>query len=266
MKKIKIYQCVANQVCAPYRLILPSIELNKLDDIEVKQIQNLNARTLDEVYQEANIVIIQRQKLSNNLLQIIHELNKREIIVVYEIDDDLINIDPESRYAFTTSDDFSVKVRECIASSQCIQCSTRSLAESLISINTEAAVLENQLDFVAPFSNKSNNKESIVVGYAAGNDHFHDWQNIREVYNKIISELKHRNINIETWIIGDQAIFDSINSARKRFFPMLPKHDYLKFISNLDISIIPLKNNKFNQSKSDIKYLELLVTFESTLA
>ena len=255
-RKLKVYQLESNAVCAPYRLIYPGNALTRLTDIQVTLLRDVGQREYDEVLREADLFVIQRMELVPDLADLIEELNRRGIIVVYDIDDDLPHLDPASRQATLNPGNYAPRIESCIRACQCVQCATEELAGSLAGIHPEVAVLENQLDHVPPLVENPVQRQVTVVGYAAGSDHGHDWPLVRDAYNRALAELARRGREIETWIVGDQGIFDSVASARKRLLPLLPRDEYMKFLGAIDISIMPLKESAFNRSKSDIKYLE----------
>jgi glycosyltransferase involved in cell wall biosynthesis len=253
--KLKVYQLEANEVCASYRLIFPGNALNRLTDVQVTLLRDFAQREYDEVLREADLFVIQRMAMVPDLAELIADLNRRDILAVYEIDDDLLHLDPASRQAAVNPADYAAQIERCIRACQCVQCATKSLAASLAAIHPEVAVLENQLEDVPPFSAKPP-RETVIVGYAAGADHGHDWPVVRDAYNRTCAALATRGTLIETWIIGDPQIFESIESPRKRLLPLLPRPEYMKFLGAIDLSIMPLKDSVFNRSKSDIKYLE----------
>jgi len=255
-RKLKIYQLESNAVCAPYRLIYPGEALNRLTDVEVTLLRDIGQSEYDEVLREADLFVIQRMELVPDLADLIEELNRKGIIVVYDIDDDLLHLDPASRQASLNPGNYAARVESCIRACQCVQCATEALATSLARIHPEVAVLENQLDRVPPLAEKPAQRQATIVGYAAGSDHGHDWPPVRDAYNRTLAELARRGAEIETWVIGDPVIFDSIEFPRKRLLPLLPRDEYMKFLAAIDISIMPLKDSMFNRCKSDIKYLE----------
>jgi glycosyltransferase involved in cell wall biosynthesis len=255
-KRIKIYQLESNTVCSPYRLIYPGDALNRLSDIEVKLFPDFGQRECDELLREADIFIIQRMVMVDHLRDLIAALNRRGIIVVYDIDDDLLHLDPASRQAALNPSDYALQVESCIRTCQAVQCATQALAASLADVHPEVAVLENQLDRVLRLREKAPQTGITIVAYAAGSDHGHDWATIKDAYNRTLAVLASKGFPVETWIVGDAEIFNSVGSSRKRFFPILPREAYLRLLAQADVSIIPLKDGVFNGSKSDVKYLE----------
>ncbi len=95
------------------------------------------------------------------LERVIHDM-KRGSCVVYEIDDNLLSPDPESRYARMVSPDHVRRVEKCIRACRAVQCSTPALAAALADIHPEIAVLENQLDHVPDFQEKGNRRDGAV--------------------------------------------------------------------------------------------------------
>src|SRR5207253_1585261 len=88
-------------------------------------------------------------------------------------------------------------------------CATPALAASLARVHPEIAVLENQLDRVPPFNEKSTEDPVPIVAYAAGTDHAQDWATVRDAYNRAIADPAARGIEIETWIVGDAQEFSA---------------------------------------------------------
>ena len=177
-------------------------------------------------------------------------------MIIYDIDDDLLHLDPDSRFAKTAPQDYAQKVKRCILMCQAVQTSTRPLAEIISRFHPEVVMLENQLESVPQFEGKNCDNQPIVIGYAAGEDHFRDWLTIKDTYNRVISNFESCGLPLETWILGDREIFESLTVKKKRYFPLLARKQYLELMRSVDISLIPLADKSFNYSKSDIKFLE----------
>lgn len=263
---IHIYQLVSNPVCSPYRLEIPGKALVNCEGIKVTCLTSFGQAEYKAVIHEADIVIVQRLALSPQTQQILDGFRQAGKLIVYEIDDDLIHLNPESRYAKQAPAGYGQSIQACIRACHAVQCSTSRLAERIKAFHTEVAVLPNQLDHVAPFIEKAQRGDPVIVGYAAGQDHHLDWLAIREEYNRAVAELESDGVKMETWIIGDQDIYESLSTTNKRFFPLLPRMKYLQFLRNLNISLCPLADNFFNQSKSDVKYLESAASSSAVLA
>jgi glycosyltransferase involved in cell wall biosynthesis len=253
--KLTIYQWETNSVCSNYRLIFPGNAIGRFDGVEVKLLKNFGQVEFSEILENGDIFIIQRMFMMNNLDQIIFALRKKGVSVIYEIDDNLLTLDPNSRFASTAPKDYAKKIKDCIKACEFVQCSTSPLAAVISKFHPNVMTLENQLEYAPEFIEKIVGQK-VIVGYAAGQDHNLDWAIVQDAYNAVIADLYSLGIQVETWIIGDKAIFDSINSDCKKLIPMMNREEYLRVLSQIDISIMPLKNSAFNKCKSDVKYLE----------
>ncbi|MFQ5752660.1 MAG: hypothetical protein ACE5HI_11740 [bacterium] len=253
---IKIYQYVSNPVCAPYRLEYPGKLLNQRQHIKVTQFAKFDAQTYHSVVNQADILIVQRLPMSSGARKMFTHLNKLGKLIIFEIDDDLMHLDPNSYFAKQAPPDYGIRIKNSILASQAVQCSTLTLADEISKFHPEVTVLENQLERVPAFVDKRFNNRPTIIGYAAGEHHWLDWKTIQDAYNQVISELESSGYHLETWIIGDKTIFESINSKNKKFFPLLSRQRYLALLKLMDISIMPLADNEFNRCKSDVKFLE----------
>ncbi len=254
--KIHIFQFATNQVCAPYRLDAPGRLLSELPNIQVTRFNKLDRQTYTSLIEKADILILQRMPMSPGLSKVISAVKRAGKIVAFEIDDDLLNLDPASRFAKLAPADYGERIKQTILASQTVQCSTPHLAAGISELHPEVVVLGNQLENLPPFLDKKITGRPIVIGYAAGEDHWLDWLPIKDSYNRIIEELEQSGHRIETWVIGDETIFNSLSTAHKKYFPLLSREKYDEVLQCFDISLVPLSDTKFNRSKSDVKFLE----------
>ncbi len=220
-KEIHIFQLATNRVCSLYRFEIPGSLLNELSHFRITRIHKLDAAAYQQVIKEADILIVQRLPMSATFEKVCRALQAVGKLVVFEIDDNLMHLPSDSRYARQAPPDYSDRIKESILICPAIQCSTLALAEAIGAIQPNVVVLENQLDRVLPFEHRSN-WEKFIICYAAGEDHYPDWLTIKDEFNRAISRLETIGHRIETWIIGDQAIYESIDGTRKKLIPILP--------------------------------------------
>ncbi|MFQ5676586.1 MAG: glycosyltransferase [bacterium] len=218
--------------------------------------RRLDRAILEDLLAEGDMLILQRVPMSPRLAKLFSALSNTGVVIVFEIDDDLLHLPSGSRFTELTTDDFSARLKQSIMCSHAVQCSTHPLAEVVSELHPEVAVLENQMEQVPRFIHKEIGDRPFIIGYAAGEDHWLDWLTVKDSYNRIIAELEEAGDKVETWIIGDRAIFESIRSDRKTYFPLLNRREYFEVLSCFDISLMPLADIQFNRSKSDIKFLE----------
>jgi tetratricopeptide (TPR) repeat protein len=253
---IRIFQFVSNPVCAPYRFDIPRKHLNLQDNFHVTSFRKFDRETYACIAQEADMLLVQRVMMSPAFERICSALNSLGKLVIYDIDDNLLDLPPDSRYAQRVPENYSVLIKQAIQTCQAVQCSTEALAEVIRTIHPEVVVLQNQLDEIRNIQAAKKMGGPVIIGYAAGEDHLLDWLAIKDAYNQAVEQLSSKGFETETWIIGDREIFDSIATDRKKYFPILPREKYLRLLEKLDISLLPLVDSSFNRCKSDIKFLE----------
>lgn len=213
----------------------------------------------DEIH--LDIIIIQRDALEEELAELLVTKCKLfGIKLIFEIDDDLINMDKSS----PIYPDFlpRIKTMEFIAeNSDCITVSTDILRERMLMYNDNVITIPNSLtDYwqIKKQTKKCNNSDTIKIGYMGTITHTKDLKIIENVIKNIKKKYSNKNIIFEI-IEGTTEEIEGINIIR------IPKSDefYPNFVSwlqnniNWDIAIAPLvKEDPINLSKSELKYLE----------
>lgn len=254
MKPIHIFQFITNPVCGRYRFNIPAKYLVESGQFRVTPFQNLNKETYQALVDEADILIVQRLPYTPQFEKIVRTLNSLGKIVIYEIDDDLFNLQPESDYLKKAPPDYSVKLKQATQLCQAVQCSTRGLAETISEFHPKVNILENQLGEIPELKyRKPDNEAPTIIGYAAGENHQQDWLTIKDAVNQFAMTTEN---NVEFWILGDKEIYESIETENKKFIPLLSFEDYMRVLRLVDVSLMPLQDTKFNRSKSDVKFLE----------
>jgi len=255
-ERFHIFQFATSPVCAPYRLWAPGKHLARHENFKVTAFEQMDGKILRSLLKDGDMLIVQRVTMSQKFFKLLTAVNQSGILLVYEIDDDLLNLDPDSRFARTVPGDFSNRIKQAISFSHAVQCSTHRLAKVISEFHREVVVLENQLEHLPPPVDKKMQVRPLIIGYAAGEHHWLDWQTVKDAYNRVIAELENSGHKIETWIMGDKEIYESLDTQNKKYFPLAGHEEYLEMLSCFDISLIPLSDSTFNRSKSDVKFLE----------
>ena len=132
--------------------------------------------------------------------------------------------------------------------------STVYLADKMIHVfpNVSVTVLPNSLPrtFTAPCQ-KNINKEKLTIGYFPGSrGHSADFKSVIPALSAVESEV------VRILIVGRMNEEDYAGLKNVKHLPFALYADYLKLLSHVDVSIAPLLNNEFNQSKSAVKLIE----------
>lgn len=207
-----------------------------------------------------DIIIVQRDSVDDeNAKSLVNICKTQNIKLVYEIDDDLINIDNVHPDYLEFIEKKEV-IKYLASNADVVTVSSNNLKEKMTKFNSNIVVIKNSLNDMLNLKNEAkNNSDSIKVGYMGTLTHEND---INTLENAIENVGRYFNKK------GKQVIFETIgvtNNEIKSANPInIPfkysKYPYfirwLKRIVDWDIAIAPLEYNNINQSKSEIKYLE----------
>lgn len=185
-------------------------------------------------------------------------------LMVYEIDDDLWEVDPRSpvSYKWFSQPDVQERMRRNIEVADLVTVTTEALAEKISRINVNVAVIPNfvpqaMLD-LEPLDRVDTR---VVIGWAGSNTHVMDFE---EVGPQLARFLDRNSAAMLHTIGGERDLFQEHFRWAKRisrdqwtvddWFDDL--WDYYRALGRFDIATAPLTPHVFNRSKSWIKALE----------
>ena len=61
---------------------------------------------------------------------------------------------------------------------------------------------------------------------------------------------------VRVQVVYDRAFFDALATPYKMFEPLCPRDRYQELIGEADIALLPLSPTRFNEHKSDLKFIE----------
>lgn len=173
--------------------------------------------------------------------------------LVYEIDDDLWNIDPTNFHAYLRHDAVAKDACEtAIHVSDLVTASTPYLAEVLRRYNDNVVVLPNHIDADA-LDLERPRRDKLVVGWAGGDSHVRDLAMVMPTLKRFLRQHKQ---SAELHLIGVD--FRPVFRVEARYTDWQPTQMDLYRAMDFDIAIAPLVDTVFNRSKSWIKALEAM--------
>ena len=178
------------------------------------------------------------QRLSPPSFQAQEELIRRGYLIIYEIDDD-----PHRWQKAYEQNDY-LALRSCHA----VQVSTEPLAEFIRQYNPHVAVFPNQIAILPRPRKYESGPVKLFFGAL---NREQDWPEILSYINKSLGQLPH-----QVTVIHDRLFFDALDTEHKTFVPFCPNQQYQELLSQADIALLPLTDNRFNRMKSDLKFLE----------
>lgn len=222
------------------------------------------------------------------IMGILEAVKKDGKKVVVDFDDDMFNVSPFSphyeecgtknvKYAFADGSvvdlwedgehGFDIKknekylgrIRQAIEMADLVTTTTPILADKFREINSKVEVLPNYIDLdiwkPCEFIKKDGNE--IRLYWAGGSSHYEDWCMLSGALPVIMNKYK----NVKLVIMGHQfkGALKGIPEDRIEFHRWVktPAHPFKTILNRPDISLIPLKQTEFNESKSSIKWVEM---------
>lgn len=184
--------------------------------------------------------------------------------ILAEIDDEIIDTpdyNPAFKQGCTPGNNVEKTVIEHLKCSDGVITSTDFLTKYYKRFNNKIYTIPNSIDFNKwNVVNKDRNSNRIRIGWIGGGNHDQDLLIMKDVIPIILNKYK----NIEFYFVHGvpQYIKDmcgAFNLGRVKFTPKWGKIEkYPQHVASFgfDIGLAPLVQNKFNQSKSNLRWLE----------
>jgi hypothetical protein len=187
--------------------------------------------------------------------------------LVFELDDDLLHVDPSNKPAMNFYDSETLQRRsafldaghqkrlvENIAVADLVTVTTEPLADLVSQWNRNVVILPNCIPAWMLTHDRPRNDARVTIGWGGGPSHSRDFGEVAKPLKRILQRFGDA---VEFHNIGmDYTSRVSSNRGRTRFSPWCDSvGDYLRAI-DYDIAVIPLRPSVFNDSKSDLKLLE----------
>jgi glycosyltransferase involved in cell wall biosynthesis len=175
--------------------------------------------------------------------------------LVFEIDDDLWNVDPSNRASYGFYDaDRRRRLVENITVADLVTVTTEPLADLVSQWNPNVVILPNMVPAWMLTHDRPRNASRVTIGWGGGPSHSRDFGEVARPLKRILQRFGDA---VEFHNIGeDYSARVASNRGRTRFSPWCDSvGDYLRTV-DYDIAATPLRPSVFNDSKSDLKLLE----------
>jgi len=228
--------------CSYYRMVLPYKALEaKGYDVNIEP-------TYDE-FVSSDILVFQRQKNEAALNEIIAWKKKGKKIII-DYDDNFFALESHNpaNKSYTTGALEILKKATSVADA--ITVSVKPLAEKYNEYNSNIHILPNSIDEDA-FSLIKKNRERATIGWQGGHSHLEDLKSIRSAINEL--RIK---IDFDFILAGYNPGNFFNDSIYRGWMPFSDDLNHHLLFSDFDIGLCPLTDSPFNDSKSDVKFLE----------
>jgi precorrin-6B methylase 2 len=181
-------------------------------------------------------------------------------LVVAEFDDD-----PEHFTELVHSDFFAL--RSC----HCVQTTSEVMAQTLRAFNPHVIVFPNQvaalsaprLDPASSTHTGSGASPRAVTVFFGALNREADWAPLLPVLNRLLATL---DAHVRIQVVYDRSFFDALVTPHKVFAPLCSYARYLSLLGTSDVALLPLAATRFNQHKSDLKFIECAAHGAAVLA
>ncbi len=141
-----------------------------------------------------------------------------------------------------------------------VQVSTPALREEILRYQPEVRVFPNQLEKLPPPREYAPEGAPVTIFFGALNRE-REWDDIMPVLNEAAHRL---GDGLRFRVLADAAFYQALDTPCKEFIGrkdycggrFVPYPVYLEILRSADIALLPLKDNVFNRSKSDLKFIE----------
>lgn len=204
-------------------------------------------------------------------LPLVRAIRQQGTKIIYEIDDDLLNLNSEVGSPRRPSETKKMWLRQVVRYSDGVIVSTKTLASRLGRLNPNIEVVASALDerlFSRSREIKPGNPQGgvVVLGYMGTFTHLHDLISIIQPLRSTLARFRDR-VRFEIVGIGDSTTLKSAFSDLPVRFLNTPAEAvaYERFVNWMlenvrwDFGIAPLIDSDFTRSKSDIKFLDYAV-------
>lgn len=252
------------------RTVLPWSNSWVIDSYDLKislDIRNRLPSTLS--CKKGSICLLQREVAGvseRDVVDFCTEWRANDGIVIYDLDDDFFTVNElaeKARITIQDATDRLSKVVSVINNSDLVIASTDLLRNKIyanVKQCPKVIVIRNFVDLrlwncVSNCRNSTFSSNIVRIGYMGTSSHLDDMFMIKDAVDKIVAEFGDK-VEFEVVGVGNDDEIPWGHSIKPPFvsYPNFVK--WLKSSVSWDIGLIPLRDTKFNQGKSDLKFLE----------
>lgn len=247
--------CFSLRIEGPLKIMISQGLVEVVDIVEKR---NKTLSLIEEKISIVDLIIVQRE-MANYIKpsKLKYLSNNPDLKIIYEADDALTNIE-ESHPQYKLISSMSNGIEEFIKEADFVTVSTEVLKELYSNFNNKIEVLPNYLDELIWENNTKNKTNSpyIKIIFAGTPTHYADLEMIKNV---IINIAVKYNDKVQIFLWGNA--ISELLSYNNIFEYKAYNHNYFEYAKdmanqNFDIALVPLEDNTFNCSKSNIKWLE----------
>lgn len=234
-----------------YRTSYPCRALGERDGLLVGSGNWLSLRSR-QCARRADVLVL-CGTLDADLLPLIRSRRRDGLVTIFEINDDFRDVQPWSHLAAFAANPLTRSLNFQLAvEADALQVSMPYFLEAFSKLNRRSVVFQNYLWELPPRKQKPSR---LRIGWGGSFGHRDDLITLIPVLKRVLK----RHPEIDLGIMGVEQfrpLFDWLEPGRLFFQKSGSLAQYYDFIASLHIGLAPLLPTKFNQGRSDVKYLE----------
>jgi glycosyltransferase involved in cell wall biosynthesis len=248
-KKNIFYVVDTFQGCAWYRCHVPGMELKRAGHDVM-----LDEGIAPEDVQNSDIVVFQRQ-WRPEAVRAMADAKARGKLVVYELDDDLWNLHTSNPgYEAWSRPGMLQAVETMVRMADVVTTTTPALANQLKRLNANVKILPNMLpaEHWQVQHERPEGYDRVAIGWAGSSSRWNDLAIVKEVVLQLLKDFP----QVDVLVAGDDS--NMVFPPHERIHRLSPVQieRYPDLLAKFDIGIAPVVDSRFNQAKSDLKFLE----------
>ena len=255
-----------------HRLLIPHQVLSAKypNDIDLYQVGEIDSDIIDEVdsidFLKRFDLVVANRTLSKfgRSMPIINKLKKANVPYIIDMDDDANLPTWHILHNEHKEQGIGEDIRLSIKHSAAITCTHEELALNLN--KKQFYIVPNGINPSGQFELKKPHTDRLTFGWSGSVTHFEDILLIHDSLKYLYSDERFKfkfvfggyNSEDETSnaMLSVLSAKGTAGADKFAIFPTCDVHNYAKFYDLIDVALIPLRDNKFNAMKSNLKLIE----------
>lgn len=233
-----------------HRIIWPGKALSRYFSVEV--IQSTHPQHPTRI-RKTDILVI-NMIADAQLIELVNYRRKNNLTTIYEISDDFESF-PKNLplHGFYARQNVQDTIKQLAQACDGVQFSSPALQAKFGYLNKNSIILMNQCNIIQPLPAHTN--KPLVIGWSGSIGHYDDAAWLAD----LLAHWKLRK-QVRISIMASPVIHQLFRSHGLKITarPTGTMEDYLRYIRTLDIGIAIIKDDDFNQGRSDGKFLEYI--------
>ena len=247
--------------CGWWRMVQPARYMDlpgHFCDISASQVE------FDQLL-DYDVIMVQRLHEWENYY-ILQKLKKAGKRIIYDIDDDLFNIPEHNAASEIIGKDQQFAIKACLELADVITVSTEVLRDRLreeLDGDQDIEVIPNALDPTEgwfPLDETGSPDGNLRLFWQGSSTHALDWEVCIDAVDTMMKEFSNLRIMILGFLppVLQERANTPLYKGRIEFMGFSDPETYFQMTKHVraDVGVAPLVNDKFNESKSPIKFVE----------